>query len=248
MAWAAAWVDAAYALVSAALFGFVAWRLSARLVEPELRYASGMFSVWWYGVAVFLGTGGVVSILDGMGNTDLAARTALSVLGMVSVCAAVWGLVNYVTYLYWGNRLAFVPGLVFYAMIFVVMVYALASDPAEIGAWHRSVVTLAILTGPVLSAAIIAFLLPAIAALVAYGGLYRKVETRAQRYRILLATGSLASWFGVAIVARAAGFAAAPAWIAAARVIALCAAIGVLIAYAPPAWIQRRLDAVEVPA
>lgn len=241
MAASSALLDAGYALGAAALFALVARRLTGRHVGAASRLALSMFGAWWYGVAFFLAAGAALSLLEWRGVEDPPLFFALAAMSMLSVCVAVWGLVYYVSYLYTGRTTGFVPWVLFYAGIFAVMVYAIAQDAGEVHAWRQSVVRLAILTGPLLTAAIVAFLLPAIAALGAYARLYRRVDSRAQRFRIALATASLLAWFGLALVARALGFADSPAWTSAGRLLALAAATGVLVAYVPPTWLRRRL-------
>lgn len=235
--------DAAYALVAAALFGFVATRIGRRPADPDARLALRLFSLWWSGVALFLVAGAALSFLDWAGVTARPLELVIASLSMLSVCAAVWGLVYYVSFLFTGRSTALYPMLAFYAGIFAVMLFALLSDSTggELGAWHESVVRLAILTGPVLTGAIVLFLLPAMGALVAYASLYPRIDGRRARYRIALGTTSLLVWFGLAIVARLGGFADTATWTVVGRFLALAAALGVLLAYSPPRWMVRRL-------
>jgi hypothetical protein len=235
--------DAAYAIVAASLFAFVATRVGRRRVDVDLRRALHMFSLWWYGVAVFLVAGALLSILDLSGLNVRALHLAIAALSMLSVCAAVWGLVYYVSYLYTGRSTVFYPMLAYYSGIFAIFLFALFSDGSgrELAAWHASVVRLAILTGPLLTGAIVALLLPAIVALLAYARLYPRVAGRERRYRIGLATSSLVAWFSLAIFARLGGVADTPSWTVIGRLLAIAAALGVLLAYAPPGWLKRLL-------
>lgn len=243
----AALSDAGYAIATAILFAFVGRKSGRREAQGSDLLALSMFRAWWFGVAVFLALGGIWSALDFVGFAAGPLEFAFAAFGMLAVCVAVWGLVFYVTYLYTGRTGSFLVGLVFYALVFAAMVYAIATDTTgtELTAWHQSVVRLAILTGPLLSAIIVVFLIPALAALSAYVGLYRRVTNRAQRFRLGLSTGSLIVWFGLAILAWAAGFAGSPVWLFAGRIAALVAALGVLVAYSPPRWVAHRFRLTE---
>ena len=238
--------DAGYAFATAALFMFVGRKAGRPDAQGSDLLALSMFRVWWLGVAIFLFIGGLLSLLDGQGLAGGPLGFSVAVLSMLAVCVAVWGLVFYVTYLYTGKTKSFLLGLTFYAVIFGGMVFALASDATgmELAAWHQSVVRLAILTGPLLSGIIVAFLIPALVALAGYAGLYRRVKSPAQRFRLGLSIGSLIIWFGLAILAWAGGFADSLPWVYLGRLLALAAALGVLIAYRPPRWVAQRLQLV----
>jgi hypothetical protein len=235
--------DAAYALATAILFAFVGRGSGRRDAQGSDRLALSMFRAWWFGVAIFVGLGGVWSVLDVLAPPQAPLQFAMAVISMLSVCVAVWGLLFYVTYLYTGRTGSFLFGLGFYGLVFSGMVYALAADPTgrELTAWHQSIVRLAILTGPLLSAIIVVFLLPALGALLAYVRLYGRVETRGQRFRLGLSTGSLIVWFGLAILAWVAGVAHSLVWVYVGRILALLAALAVLVAYVPPRWVVQRL-------
>jgi len=246
---AASWSDAAYAFATAFVFALVAARLSQGERSEESRFAHAMFMLWWCGVAAFLATGGLVSALDAAGVESAQARVFLSALGMLTVCSAVCGLVYYVLFVYTGRAGLLLPLVAYYAGIWCVMIAGLMLDAGEAARWHRSVVTLAILTGPVVSAAIVAFLVPTIVALALYAGLYRRASSAHQRYRVALATASLIAWFGLALLALALGVQDTPAWEVVGRGLAVAAAAGVLLAYAPPRRVRRWLDArAETPA
>lgn len=236
------WSDAGYAFATALVFVLVATRLSQVPRSRESRFAHAMFALWWYGVAAFLATGGILSLLDVTGNAAQGPRWLLSALGMLTVCAAVCGLVYYVLFVYTGRSRVLFPLLAYYAGIWIVMLVGLALDPGESARWERSIVNLAILTGPLVSAAIVAFLVPALIALALYAGLYRRVGSAHQRYRVGLATTSLLTWFGLAILALALGIQDTLAWSLAGRGLALAAAGGVLLAYAPPRRVREWLD------
>jgi hypothetical protein len=90
--------------------------------------------------------------------------------------------------------------------------------------------------------------LPPVAASVAYFRLIFRVDDAGQRYRIATVSASLIVWWVVAVAAGQSRLLDNEAVQLAARVLGVAAALGVLVAYSPPAWVRRRLGIVSAPA
>lgn len=242
--------SAIFSLVSAVVYGIVGLQLSKRVVQDSAsNFAWKLFTLWWFGLAVSTLTGFIFSLLGAIGRTILPVYVALSYVNLLISCIALWGLLYYLIYLFTGNTRILVPLSAFYLFYFVLLVYYLTvSTPngVEVGRWTTSLKFLFPLTGPVIVLILLLLVLPQIFGALAYFTLFFRVEERTQKYRILLVSLSLVTWFGLALLAQAIGFAEEDWWQVASRAIGLAAAFVILMAYRPPGLIQRRLGVASI--
>jgi hypothetical protein len=152
----------------------------------------------------------------------------------------VWGILYYVTYVFTGRTTMFLPYLVYYLGIFAVLAAGTALDTSEAERFMLSVSRLAIMTGPLLTGAIIALLLPVIVACGFYFSLYFAVDDPVQKYRVGLTSGAFIAWFGSAVAATLLGIAHEPWWAVLGRSIGVAASIVVFMAYWPPRSLHPR--------
>ncbi|MEA3203187.1 MAG: hypothetical protein QOI63_862, partial [Thermoplasmata archaeon] len=92
------------------------------------------------------------------------------------------------------------------------------------------------------------FVGPQVVGALAYFTLFFRTDDPWARYRIGMVSLSLTVWFGSSVVAGLLGFGQDERWMLLSRLISLVAALVILMAYRPPAWVRRRLDGRARPA
>lgn len=246
-------VSAAFALLSAAIYVYVGWRLGRRKVSDDAQLASRLFSVWWYGLAGTTAVGAIQSVAVSLGRTDLTLFVTFTYLNILVICIALWGLVYYLVYLFTGSSRALVPLTGFYIAYYIFLVYYItASGPmgVNVGRWTTSIRYENPLTGPLFTLLVLGLLLPQILGALAYGTLYFRVREPTQRYRVALVSLSILVWFGAALVQ--ASFSTPgqqnDTWPIISRFIALAAALTILMAYVPPQWVRRKWGIAPIEA
>jgi len=239
-----------FACASAGIYGYVGWRLQRRILSSaEARRAWQLFIIWWYGLAVTSLSGGLMSLGGALGLTSLLIFMALSQLGILFICVALWGLLYYLIYLFTGNRRVLVPlSIAYIACYCVIVYYIIISDPyqVELGRWNVNLVYNNPPTGPLIILTAIMLIFPPIIGSVAYFLLFFKIEDSTQKYRILLVSGSIFFWFGSILAAAVAGVGKEDWWQIVSRLIGLIPAFGVLLAYLPPRKLKRRYSLISV--
>jgi hypothetical protein len=80
----------------------------------------------------------------------------------------------------------------------------------------------------------------------AYFTLYFRMSEPTQKYRILLVSWSIISWFVTPFIGIAGGLTDYDWWQVVSRLIGLVAALTVLLAYWPPGWVQQRYGVVSL--
>jgi hypothetical protein len=236
--------------VSAVIYGYVGWRLRQRVVASvDGRLAWRLLRVWWYGLAGTTLATGLTSLLGAAGLTSLPVFVVLTYFNLLLICIALWGLLYYLVYLFTGSRRWLVPLTLFYiAYAGFLTYYITVSDPirVEAGHWTTTIVYRHTVTGPLVVFVLVLLVFPQILGAVAYFTLFFRAKGATQRYRILLVSWSIIIWFGSAFAASAAGLAQYDWWQIASRIIGLGAALAILIAYLPPAWLKRRYGLVAI--
>lgn len=233
----------ALALLSAAAFAYVGWRLRRRPVEGDHATAWHLFLVWWFAVAAEFATSGTLSLLAGAGLIDHVGYATVIYLNLALLAAAIFGLMYYLLYLFTGSpRIAWVL-VPLYAFYWTLLVYIVTwMDPAGVGvgSW-RAFLTFDRIIGPefrALSAALGRW--APIAGALAYLSLLRPTDDPTKRYRIVLVAASVLAWAVSQEIA--ANVRLAPDWWTVANRLAdLAAAAAMFLAYVPPAWVRRRL-------
>jgi hypothetical protein len=239
-----------FSIASAAIYGYVARRLSQRTISnPDARFAWRSFDLWWYCLAATTLVRGILHLLGAFNIVSLPLFVALTHVNILLICIALWGLLYYLVYLFTGSQRFLIPLTIFYILYYVLLVYYItASDPArvEITRWRTQLVYAHPVTGSLFTVVLVLLVFPQILAALAYFALFFRVREATQRYRILLVSWCIILWFGSAFVASVTGLSQEDWWQIVSRLIGLGAALGILFAYFPPGIIRRRFGIASI--
>lgn len=233
----------ALALLAAAVFAYVGWRLRRRRVEGHHARAWNLFLLWWFAVAAEFATSGTISLLAGAGAIDHVGYATVIYLNLAFLAAAVFGLMYYLLYLFTGSpRVAYVlvPVYLFYWGLLTYMVTWMDPAGVGVGSW-RAFLTFDRLIGPefrTLSAALGRWV--PIAGALAYLSVVRFADDPTKRYRVVLVAASVLVWAVSQEIASHVRL-APDWWTVANRAAAVAAAVAMFLAYVPPAGLRRRL-------
>lgn len=243
-------LNASLGLASAAVYGYVGRLMARRVVHHDgSRLAMRLFAVWWYGVAVFTLLGVAPSVLAAFGLTSLPLQATLAFAALAPLCAALWGLLFYLLYIYTGNRRLIVPLGVAHVGIYAFFTYVLAwLQPVGVivDTWQVRLAYANELQGPVRAATLLALLGPVTLAALAYGSLYFRTRDRTSHYRVLMVAGAFLFWFGSAALANTTRLGQLDWWPPMSRAVGLIATLIVLAAYRPPRWLAQRAGIAPV--
>jgi hypothetical protein len=228
----------------AGIYFYVGRVLSRRRSSTaDSRLAWRLFVVWWYALASSTVISAVLSLLGGFGIIGLPVFTTFTLLNLLAICVALYGLVFYLVYLFTGSRKVLGPLSVFYVGYYTFLVYYVqASIPVDVAVkrWTAALIYENQLRGPIYTVALLLLLMPPILGGLAYFMLYFRVESMTQKYRVLLVSWSIVIWFLSASIASFGGFSESDGWQIISRFIGLGAAFAILVAYQPPSWIKQR--------
>ena len=240
----------AYAVVSlatAGVFAFAGHRLGRREVPPSARIAQQQFSLWWFAASAVSLIGGAESALAAVGALTTAVVRFSLYLELGVLCAALWGLVGYLLWLYTGGyRLALLTG--FYLLVYALSLALVAvEDPTGFTVVvGRVAPTFAAPPPLALEAVVVPLLLaPEIGGAVAYISLGFRTRHRTVRFRCFTVGASLLAWFSLSIVAGAALAPTDPRQLLTPLMGALAAGL-VVLGYYPSGWVRRTLGVVSV--
>lgn len=233
-------------LAAAVLFAFTGRKTAARRVSADARVPNAGLTAWWMSIALLW-------LIDAARGYAVAARgptdrfvhdafVALFYIAVLVLCVALWGLLNYLVFLYRGRH-ATAPLGIFYGAYFLVASVAVAAarpDEIRLGAWATHV-TYDVPLAPGVEASLFLFLLaPQLAGAAAYLSLARRASDPMQRYRIVVVGTTLLVWIGVNLAADLLRITYDDAWQIARIALGILAATAILSAYAPPSWLRRR--------
>jgi hypothetical protein len=232
-------------VLGALVYLYVGHRLRHRPVPPRARLPSLEFVVWWWGLAADTAIVGVETIAWGFGSLTLALALALEVLLALAVCVALWGLVGYLTYLY-RARYRLVEWSAFYTLVFAMVLLLLFSlDPVGLTGSAGAPTFVYAHYGPADTPALVLFVLalfvPEVIGIILYFSLIRKTSDRTIRFRIGFVTASLAIFFALDLVSLPASVIRPELWSLVRGVIEAGSSLLCLVAYFPPASLQRAL-------
>lgn len=234
--------SAASYFLSAALWSYIGLLMLQRAPAKRGERAAVRFGWWWLGLAGHSFLGMALAILAA---AELAEGPVVAVAtygASVFIAVMFWGLLSYLLFLYTGRSGVFPAVTTAYAIqlaLLLAAVWRLKPIGAHVEGWIV-IIDYAEEAGASLDAFVsLAFLLPPVFASGAYVMLLRRVKDRTHRYRVTLVGGSIFAWLVSAIA-----IGAIPGDIdvlhVAARLFSLAAAGAVILAYDPPAWVQRR--------
>jgi hypothetical protein len=203
-----------------------------------------LYALCWHAVGALMLTSGAARVLASVGLLTLPLYTALTVLMLVCVVAALWGLVYYLLFLLTGRPRILAAVTLYYAALFLAFAYYLAwSHPVGVTAeaWTLALVFENPPQGSPFFAALAALAVPPVASALAYAGLLMRAQDPTQRYRIALVSSSIAGWFvGILLTTELGLTDRAPWWPVLSRTVELLASVAILLAYMPPGWVRRR--------
>ena len=241
---------ATMAILSAGIYFYVGRVLSLRRQSsPGAAMAWGMFVVWWYALSGATFSGAILSLLGAFGVIGLPLFTTITLMNLLTTCVALFGLMYYLLYLFTGSNRILTPLAIFYIVYYNLLVYFIeASNPVgvTVNRWSANLEYQNLIRGPLFLVAFSLLVFPQIIGSLAYFTLYFQVQSSTQRYRILLVSWSIIIWFASSFLAGISGFSQQDWWQIASRVISLGAALTILFAYQPPAWIKRRFGVVAI--
>lgn len=242
--------DAALALALAALYAYVARVVRDRpTTSRDADRAKGAFVTWWVGLAGLTLVGALRSVLGGLDVLHVGLHAALSYLTLPLLVAALWGLLDYLLYIYTGSprwRGVTMAAHAALGVFFVALVAWMGPRSVTASDWTVGLAYARPLEGPLLVLALGLILVPTLLAAGAYLTLAFRVKDRTARYRIAMVSGAFLLWFGSAAVASAFRWSDWYWWPLAARGVALLATLLILAAYRPPRAVREALEVALV--
>lgn len=236
---------AGVAVAIAAVYAYIGLRISQRRVSQESRSASRAFTAWWMGLSANTALGGLQALLAAAGVTGIGPHITLTFVTFLVLSVALWGLLYYLVYLYTGSSGWMVPLAFFYLAYYLAIVgylWQLGPQGVDVSGWTVSLSYAQEPTGPLATVLLVLLVGPQLLASLAYFSLIFKVQDRTRRYRVLLVSLAILTWFGSTLIASFTGAGGTDLWQIASRAIGLAAALSILAAYFPPRWVQDRFE------
>ncbi len=235
-------------LASAGLCLAVGARLARRDVQGPARRAAMAFSVWWMALGVDATINSVTWLAGALGLATETLTAVLTYAALAAVTVMLWGLVEYLVYLFTGRAGAFFPVAAAYVVAFL-------AGAAFIATLHPIGVTprpyggeIAYANQPSPGEALafaVFFLLPPILGALAYGTLFFSAKGRTRRFRIGVVSLGIFVWFSSSI-ALSGTTVESDALALSSFAISIFCMLAILAAYAPPAWMQRWLRVTAI--
>lgn len=225
------------------LWSYIGLLMLQRAPAKRGERAAVRFGWWWLGLAGHSFLGMALAILAGVGLAE-GPVVAVATYG-AAVCIAImfWGLLSYLLFLYTGRPGVFPAVTTAYVLqlaLLLAAVWWLKPIGAHVEGWIV-IIDYAEAAGASLDAFVsLAFIVPPVFASAAYLMLLRRVKDRTQRYRVAMVGGSIFAWLAGGLAIGAVPGESDVLQIVG-RLVSLAAAAAVILAYDPPAWVQRRL-------
>jgi hypothetical protein len=188
-------------LATGLAFAYVAHAVTRRPASPENRPAQLGHATWWLGLGAYLVLQGGLTVLAAFDALSGDAYVASRLLAIPLLCACVWGITFYLTFLYTGRNQAGVWLGIAYALVAAVFFYAtFGQGPLTMrkAQWVIEIDD----SSPLYRIVYVLVGAPPILASLAYLSLLRRVRDPAQRRRILLVAGSILAYVGSGLAAR----------------------------------------------
>lgn len=185
----------ALSILGGAVYALIGWRY---VVLARQAPAQSFFALFWLGIGFYAIADGGWSLAVPLLAPPLALGIVILHLKILAVSAGFFGLVYYLAYLYTGRSSLVWPVLAFYVLALVVTTYSYGlRDPIgqAVGTWGSGLRY----ANPEGAASKLAFVLlfaPPLLAAIAYGALFPRLPTKAQRRRVLATSSAFAVFFG----------------------------------------------------
>lgn len=243
MAEATLLLDAVLLLAIGLVYGAVGRVTIRRHVEGDGKLAAKLFGFWWYALALLQAVSAGVRVLAYFDALPTAIYVTITYVTILVLCASLWALVYYLSYLFTGSRRLLGPITAFYVAYYAFLTYYITlREPigVAIASWGVELEYAREIAGAPLALLVLLLVVPPILGALGYARLFTKVEDATQRYRIGLVSFSLAAWFGIVLFAWITELSEQPWWQFASRGVSLTAALLVYSAYRPPGWVRKR--------
>ena len=231
------------ALAVAASYAYVAWTLGRRTTLDPGRRALGYFAVWWGALAANLTGVALTYFLGAFDALTLEAQLTASHLQRLLLAVSMTGLVAYLLFVLTGRDHSR-PLVAVYAAYYALSLYSMMrAEPVDVfvGNWRTDLVY-ARPGLPWLNLVNLAVIvLPPFGLGIAFAVASRRAPDASKRYRMRVVAFAIVFWWVVAVLAGQRALLDVDAVQAGHRFLSLLAALLVLAAYRPPAWVRRRL-------
>lgn len=236
-------------LLAVSAYLFLGWRFSVRKVAPENTIPILQFSAFWFALGLSTGVTAVESLWAVSSNPSLVTAVALYHLQLFALCTALWGLVGYLSFLYFGRSYLLAVSAA-YLLLYGVLLYYTSAAPAAgvtvmdgtVGVKYATAVA-----GPVILLALVLLAVPVVGAIL-YFTLFFRTQDRTARYRIALVSWGILGFFGVGVIDLAARLGGGLVAVSLGAVLSLTPVAAILLAYYPPRAIRERLGVTGLEA
>lgn len=237
-------VSAATTIAAAATYLYLALRLATRRLDAddEADAALRLFAAWWGLTALNqLGASGLY-IAAAFGYTEITVQTTYVVAQRLLLAGSMVGLMGYLLFLFRGRTHLVALGIVYGAFYAFQLwsVFARGPDGVVVSRWRTDFTyerTLPAWEGLI---TLLVLVVPPVVGSLAYLRLAARVPSRSARIRIIAVSIGLVVWWVLAVAAGRAEARDVDALQLANRLVGLLVALGILFAFEPTRWMQRR--------
>ena len=213
---------------------------------PASRRPLLFFALWWAALGTNIVLGGLLYMAASFGYTDYPLQVVYSIVQRLLLCVSLVGLMYYLLYLLSGRDWLAVL-VAYYSTYFLFVVYIMYSGEPQgvhVGAWRTDLdYTRDNAATYGLANFLLLVLPPVVAALAYFFRFFFRSDERALRYRIGLVAWAITVWWIMAVVAGQREAFGNEEFQLVNRITGLLAALSILAAYRPPAWVRRWLEA-----
>lgn len=236
---------AASTLLVGATYAYVGLHLvrKARAERGDGRNARALsfFGGWWFATSLNQSLGGVLYLAAAFGWTDLSIQLTYVLVQRLLLALSLVGLMFYLIYLQTG-RDALLPLAIVYAAYYASQVYivvARAPIGVESFGWRTDLVY-ANASSPLWESLSLLIVVPPVIGALSLLRVYPRLPSPARRLRVAMIGGGFVVWWVLAVIAgQARTFDLA--WLQGLnRVVGILVALGILLAYEPRPWMERR--------
>lgn len=237
-------LSAATTAIVAGAYLYLAARLARRSPgeDPEATRALRLFAMWWGLTALNQFAGAALYAAAALGWVDLTAQVTYAVVQRLLLSASMVGLMAYLLYLFRG-RTRLVPLTLVYGAFYAFQLWTIfARDPTDVlvSRWRTDLAYAGALPGWTDLVTFLVLVLPPVVGSVAYLRLARRVPSRSARVRVVAVAGGLLAWWVFAVAVGRPALYDADGLQLANRLLGLVVALGILFAFEPTRWMQRR--------
>lgn len=240
-------VAATIGALSCAVFVGIARVVARREAGPDVARANRLLALWWLAVGVYSALiGFLLNLLGAFDVVDIRLFAAVRHVGVVVLCAGLFGLTAYFVYVLTG-RWSTMPyvGLA-YLGIYGFIAYVFADRRAvgvDLASWEARIVYDPPPEPALFATVLLLLALPQVLGALLYLLLAWRIPDRAHRYRGILVALGITVWFASNALA-ALGDDPVLRYVTR-PLLGLVAAAIVYLAYRPPALLAARLEAAR---